>query len=176
PERILAIIESAADHETNGKWFTSRNNPKFNQYVKILRYLAYDADTFHRSADLLARFASSEAEDENINPIRDYFKALFFRSWSGTLATPQARFSYIDELLKNDDTDIQNMGILALEGSLNALYFFPPPENSFGARPRGYGYNVERKDVLSWYETSINLCTSHILSGRPTSNNAKRIL
>src|SRR5690606_17455557 len=127
-------------------------------------------------AALLARFASSEAEGENVNPIRVYFKALFFSTWSGTLASPEVKANFIEELLNSDETAIQNIGVLALEGSLQARNFFPTPEHSFGARPRNFGYHLNRSEVLPWYESFVNLCTSHILSGKPTIHKAKKIL
>src|SRR5690606_5630220 len=45
-----------------------------------------------------------------------------------------------------------------------------------GARPRDFGYTPKGKEILSWYKTSIELCTLHILSGKPTSNYAKQML
>lgn len=176
PDQTLDLLEKAARDQTRGKWFTSRDNPKFLQFVKLLRHLAYEAKTFQRSATLMAKFAASEVEEENINPIRDYFKALFFRSLSGTLAPPEDKVHFIEELLSSDDTKVQNVGVLALEGSMKVHRFFPPPEHSFGARRRDYGYKLSKEEVLPWYETIVKLCTSHILSGKPTAKKAKILL
>ncbi len=176
PDKILKIIEQAANDPEKGEWFTSRENPKFNKFVKLLRHLAYEAKTFHRSASLIARFAASENTDENNNSIRDYLKSLFFIYLSGTHASLEDRAEFIEGLLSSDDIKMQELGLLALDAALEAWHFSPNYEFSFGARPRDYGYQPRDKEILPWYESFIKLCTDHALSNKSTAYKAKKVL
>lgn len=176
PIKVLNIIEHAANDSEKGERFASKENPKFNQFVKLLRHLAYEAKTFHRSASLIARFAASEEKDENNNSIRDCLKSLFFAYLSGTHASLQDRAEFIEELLSSDDIKMQELGLLALDAALEAWHFSSHYEFSFGARPRDYGYYPRGQDVLKWYETFIKICTDHALSNKPTAYKAKKVL
>ncbi|GJL72923.1 MAG: hypothetical protein NMNS01_21220 [Nitrosomonas sp.] len=176
PDKTLNLIEKAANDPKEGEWFTSRENPKFPQFVKLLRYLAYEAKTFHRSASLIARFAVYENNNENNNSIRDYLKSLFFIYLSGTHASLEDRAEFIEELLSSDDVKRQELGLLALDAALEAWHFISYRGFSFGARPRDFGYQPKGQEILLWYETFIKLCTNHILSNKPTAVEAKKIL
>lgn len=176
PDKVLNIIEQAANDPEKGERFASRENPKFSQFVKLLRHLAYEAKTFHRSASLIARFAVSENEDENNDSARDCFKSLFFAYLSGTHASLEDRAELIEELLSSDDIKMQRLGLLALDAALEAWHFSSHYEFSFGARPRDYGYYPRGQDVLKWYETFIKICADHALSNQPTAYKAKKVL
>ncbi len=176
PDKVLDTIEHAANDPEKGEKFTSTENPKYNQFVKLLRHLAYEAKTFHRSASLMARFAASENEDENNNSARDCFKSLFFAYLSGTHASIEDRAEFIEELLSSDDVTMQELGLLALDAALEAWHFSSSYEFSFGARPRDYGYYHRGQDVLKWYEAFIKICTDHALSNKPTAYKAKKVL
>lgn len=176
PDKVLNIIEQAASDPEKGARFTSKENPKFGQFVKLLRHLAYEAKTFHRSASLIARFAVSENEEENNNSVRDYLKSLFFIYLSGTHASLEDRAEFIEELLSSDDIKMQELGLLGLDAALEAWHFSSHYEFSFGARPRDYGYYPRGQDILKWYETFIKICTDHALSNKPTAYKAKKVL
>lgn len=176
PDKVLNLIEQAANTPEKGERFTSRENPKFHQFVKLLRHLAYEGKSFHRSASLIARFAATENKDEKHNSTRDYLKSLFFIYLSGTHASIEHRAEFIKELLSSDDIKMQELGLLALDAALEAWHFSSFYEFSFGARSRDYGYYPKGEDVLIWYETFIKLCTDHALSNKPTAHKAKKVL
>ncbi|MGH1487173.1 MAG: hypothetical protein ACRBCI_13245 [Cellvibrionaceae bacterium] len=176
PDKLLNLIENAANDSEKGEWFTSRENPKFVQFVRLLRHLAYESKTFHRSASLIAKFAVSENVDEKNNSVRDCFKSLFFIYLSGTHASLEYRTEFIEGLLLSDDIAMQELGLLALDAALEAWHFSSHYEFSFGARPRDYGYQPRGQEVLPWYENFIWLCTDHALSGKPTAYKAKKVL
>lgn len=176
PDKTLNIIEQAANDPEKGKWFTSRENPRFLQFVRLLRHLAYEAKTFHRSVSLIARFAASENEDENSNSVRDCLKSLFFIYLSGTHASLGDRVEFIEELLSSDDVKMQELGLLALDTALETWHFISHYEFSFGARSRDYGYQPKGQEILPWYENFIKLCTDHALSSKPTASEAKKVL
>lgn len=176
PDKTLHLIEKAANDPEQGEWFTSRENPKFLQFVKLLKHLAYEAKTFRRSTSLIVKFALSENKDENNNSIRDYLKSLFFIYLSGTHALLEDRAEFIKELLSSDDVKRQELGLLALDAALEAWHFISYHDFKFGARPRDFGYQPKGQKILLWYETFIKLCTNHILSNKPTAVEAKKIL
>lgn len=176
PDKILDILEEAANDPEKGKTFTSRENSKYSQFTKLLRHLAYEEKTFHKSVSLIARFAASENEDENNNSIRDRFKSLFFAYLSGTHASLEDRAEFIEELLSSKDIKRQQLGLLALDAALEAWHFSSSYDFSFGARPRDYGYFPRGQDVLKWYETFIKICADHALSCQHTAHKAKKVL
>ncbi len=176
PEETLNIIEKAANDPEKGEWFASRENPKFLQFVRLLRHLAYEEKTFNRSVSLITRFAVSESKDENDNSIRDYLKSLFFIYLSGTKASHKQRAEFIEELLSSGDVKRQELGLLALDAALETWHFTSNYEFGFGARSRDFGYEPKSQEILPWYETFIKLCTDHICRITPTATEAKKIL
>lgn len=178
PDKVLDTIEHASNDPEKGEKFTSTENPKYNQFVKLLRHLTYEAKTFHRSASLIARFAAFEekGKNKNNNSALDCFKSLFFAYLSGTHASIEDRAEFIEELLSSDDVTMQELGLFALDAALEAWHFSSHYGFSFGARPRDYGYYPKGQDVLKWYETFIKICTDHALSNKPTAYKAKKVL
>ena len=139
PVITLEAMERAANGN-DGSIFTSRNNPHFTEFVRLLRHLAYDRELFDRSVELLCRFALSEDKDENNNSIRDVLKSLFYLYLSGTHATIEARAKVIEKLIDSEDQNKQELGLLLLDAALEAWHFGGAYEFGFGARSRNYGY------------------------------------
>ena len=176
PVKTLEAIERAANGN-NGNIFTSRNNPHFTEFARLLRQLAYDPELFDRSVDLLCRYALSEDKNENNYPIRDVLKSLFYLYLSGTHATIESRVKVIEKLIDSEDQDRQELGFLLLDAALEAWHFDAAYEFGFGARPRDYGYDPNtRRKIIHWFDTTIGICLRVALSGQPIAGQAKKLL
>ena len=176
PVITLEAIERAANGN-DGSIFTSRNNPHFTEFVRLLRHLAYDRELFDRSVELLCRFALSEDKDENNNSIRDVLKSLFYLYLSGTHATIEARAKVIEKLIDSEDQNKQELGLLLLDAALEAWHFGGAYEFGFGARSRNYGYYPKTQgEIIHWFDTAIGICMRVALSDRLTSGRAKKLL
>ena len=176
PDKTLEAIERVANG-SDGNVFTSRNNPHFTEFVRLLRHLAYDPELFDRSVELLCRYALSEDKNENNNSIRDVLKSLFYLKLSGTHATIEARVKVIEKLIDSEDQDRQELGLLLLDAALETWHFGAAYEFGFGARSRDYGYYPStRKEIIHWFDTAIGICIRVTLSGRPIAGQAKKLL
>lgn len=176
PEDTLKLIERSAQDPEKGEWYASRSNPDFEYIVRLLRLLAYEPRLFCRSVKLLAKFASTEREDENHNSIRDLFKSLFHIYLSGTYASLEDRASLIEEFLNSDEVAMQRMGLLALDAALRTWHFSSHYDISFGARPRDFGLQPKGNEVDQWFACFIKIATNHALAKKETSYNAKLVL
>lgn len=145
PNETLKVIEKAAADPEKGEWFTSRENPRFLEFVKLLRHLAYESETFCRSVSLIAKFAASEKEGENYNSIRSYLKSFFFIYLSGTHATIEDRANFIKELLSFEDIIMQELGLFALDAALETGHFGSHYEFSFEQDLETMGFNQKMK-------------------------------
>ena len=176
PVKTLEAIERAA-YGNDGSQFTSRKNPHFIEFVRLLRHLAYEPELFDRSVELLCRFALSEDKDESNRSIRDVLKSLFYLRLSGTHASIEARVKVIETLIGSEDPNKQELGLLLLDAALEAWHCGAPYEFDFGARSRDYGYHPNtRKEIMHWFDTAIGICTRVALSGGPISGRAKELL
>ena len=176
PVKTLEAIERAANGN-DGSQFTSRKNPHFIEFVRLLRHLAYEPELFDRSVELLCRYALSEDKDENNNSIRDVLKSLFYLYLSGTHTPIEARVKVIEKLIDSEDPDKQELGFLLLDAALEAWHCGAPYEFDFGARSRDYGYHPNtRKEIMHWFDTAIGICTRIALSGGPISGRARELL
>ena len=176
PAKTLEAIERVANG-SGGSQFTSRNNPQFTEFVRLLRHLAYDQELFDRSVELLCRYALSEDKNENNNSIRDVLKSLFYLYLSGTHAPIEARVKVIEKLIESDDQEKQELGLLLLDAALEAWHFSAPYEFDFGARSRDYGYYPNtRREIMHWFDTAIGSCMRVALSDRQISEQAKKLL
>lgn len=176
PVKTLEAIERAANG-SDGNRFTSRKNPHFIEFVRLLRHLAYDQELFDRSIKLLCRFALSEDRNENNSSIRDVLKSLFYLRLSGTHASIEDRVKVIETLIDSEDPDKQELGFLLLDAALEAWHCGAPYEFDFGARSRDYGYYPNtRREIMHWFDTAIGICTRVALSGGPISGRAKELL
>lgn len=176
PKAVLAAIEHAANGYSGGK-FTSRRNPHYATFVRLLRHLAYDSALFERSADLIVRFTLTEDMNENHDPIRDKLKSLFYIQLSGTHATVEARAATIQKLLDSDELANQELGLFLLDAPLETWHFHSSHKFDFGARPRNFGYSPKTpEEVTHWYGTFINICLNMALSDQNHAQKAKKLL
>ncbi len=171
PANTVEAIERAVNGRDGGA-FTSNNNPRSAEFVRLLRHLAYDPKLFDRSARLLCRFALSENQDAH-----DTLESLFCIYLSGTHARIEARARIIEELIDSGDKSKQELGLLLLDAALKTRPSSPFHEFNFGARSRDYGYYPgTHEEIVHRFDIVINICSRVAISGRSISKQAKKIL
>ena len=176
PAKALEAIEHAANGDEES-WFASMENANYDDFVRLLRHLAYDPELFDRSVRLMCRFALSEKPGPNRNSARTVLKSLFYIYLSGTHAPIEARAKIIEELVGSDDQDSQDLGLFLLNTALEAWHFSSWHEFGFGARPRDYGFHPQNwEEVAHWFATVIDICTRLALSEKPIKQHARNIL
>ena len=179
PVRTLNAIERTANGN-KGSAFTSRKNPHYDVFVRLLRHLAYEAKLFDRSVGILCRYALSENKDKKTNystSAINVLKSLFYIYLSGTHAPVESRAKVIKGLVDSEDRDKQELGLLLLEETLRPQSFSVPFEFGFGARSRNFGYHPEtREEIAHWFTIFIYICTQLVLSDRPIAEQARKLL
>ena len=176
PAKTLEAIKRAANG-VEGNRFASTENIHCNEFVELLRLLAYDSELFDRCVDIMCRFALSGTEEDKYNSTRDVLKSLFYIYLSGTHASVESRAKVIEGLVDSEDQNCQALGLYLLDSALESWHFSPSYEFAFGARPRDYGYYPKtRKERTLWYEMFIGICTRLALSEKHIAQKARKIL
>ncbi len=149
-----------------------------HEFIRLLRHLAYEADLFQRSATLLSRLALLERPDTNDGgSARGTLSTLFHIFLSGTHAPAQVRATVIDELTSSNIQIKQELGINLLEAALKTHGFMTDHTNTFGARPRDFGYRPKTNRAMAdWYRIYLTICTQTALLDAPIAAKAKRVL
>lgn len=176
PEKTLSAIEQAVLGD-EGKWFTSKANTNRDEFVRLLRHLAYDQNIFKQSVKLMCNFALSELSEGTNNSTRNTLESLFYIYLSGTHASIDDRAKIIQELVTSEDQDSQELGLYLLDVALEAWHFSSSQDFGFGARSRDFGYEPKtREETIQWYETFMGLCTNLAVSDKPLSQKARKVL
>lgn len=149
-----------------------------HEYIRLLRYLAYDSELFQRSTILLSRLAILEKPDINDGgSARDTLKTLFHIFLSGTHASAQIRALTIDMLISSNLQQEQELGLNLLDAALQTHHFMTSYTNTFGARPRDFGYRPKTyQEMVSWFRIFLEICTRTALLNTPIATKTKRIL
>ena len=154
PESALLTIESYLDNYE----FISMENNNRDEITRLLVHLAFDSNFFKRAVHALIKFAQAEEVDRNRNSTRRELQGLFQINLLGTNASPEQRYEILDYLLKYGDINLQELGLLCLNSSLDYRQSSAVFLSDFGARKRDYGWHPNnRDDVLLWYEPIIEL-------------------
>lgn len=176
PELILSQMEKILDQDRDSTFFT-RHNENFSYFTNLLKSLAYDAELFDRSVQLLCHFALSEDLKENKNSIRSTLKSLFQIRLSGTHATVQQRLKVISKLIESDSEKKIQLGLSLLDTTLEAWHFTSTNSFDFGSRVRDFGYQpVSSDQISSWYETFIQFAVLKSTVGELLATEIKAIL
>ncbi|HZS18071.1 MAG TPA: hypothetical protein VFA51_09090 [Candidatus Udaeobacter sp.] len=150
PEAVLAKLE----HELAR---LPPDAPARYRWASLIKAIGYDAHLLERAVTLLARFAVSEPENNNLNSARNKFSNFFHVSLSGTQATPGERRAVIRRLAASNDENLRRAAHIALRALLESHFVSADPHN-FGARSRDWGwYPKINKDVWDWYKEGIAL-------------------
>ncbi len=128
-----------------------------HQWASLVKVIGYDAHLFDRAVSLLARFASSEPENNNLSSARNTFSELFHLYLSGTQATPEQRRSAIKRLAASNNENLRRSAQIGLRALLQS-HFMSVGSHDFGARPRDWGWHPKlNTEVGDWYEEAIAL-------------------
>lgn len=157
PEVVLARFERALDG-LDGHQVVPHATLRRHQWVGLIKAIAYDASLFDRAATLLARFAGSEPENNDLNSARNIFSELFHIYLSGTQATPEQRRSLIKRFAASDEENLRSSVLIALRALLTFDHFMSSANHDFGARSRDWGWHPKiHKDRWDWFENAIAL-------------------
>jgi hypothetical protein len=150
PEAMLAKLE----RELAG---LTPNDRERHQWISLINALGYDAYLFDRAVTLLARFAGSEPENNNLSSARSTFSNFFHLYLSGTQATPEQRRSVVRRLAGSGDENLRRTAHVAMR-ALFESHFISTSSHDFGARPRDWGWHPKlNKEVSNWFEDAIAL-------------------
>lgn len=149
PEQALGALELAVNGE-QGAVFTAPVFPSRDKWIALARSLAYAPALFDRAASICLIYARSEESNQQTG--RNMWKELFLIHLSGTLAPQQQRIHFLRKALVG--TEPQQIGLVidAIASMLESSNFRSSHNFSFGAHPRGYGWQpASADDAKTWY-------------------------
>lgn len=159
PEAVLSAIERVRVEDPATEFFTF-SNPHRDEFIRLLRKIAYDEDLFERCAALLVQFAlfRPEVGARSSDTARRVWQSLFSPVLSGTRASVTQRLGVAEPLLWADNPDEHGLGIEALSAALETFNFVSEHDFSFGSRSRDYGYHpATTSERASWYAAWIGI-------------------
>lgn len=132
-------------------------HPLRGELRRLLVEVAYDAEHFDRTVELLARLALREGPDErNFESIRDKVLPMFHIQRSGTHATPAQRFAAIDRWLASDDPNRRGLGVAALGAALETRFAGADPQIEYGAERRNSGWwPKSQTELRDWFAEAL---------------------
>lgn len=158
PDTVLTAIESASKDPV----FTSRSNKHFSMFVRLLRQLAYEDESFDRAVDVILKFAETEKAGENNNVVNQ-LRSLFSLYLSGTQATPARRQTFLKSLLSSDNRRHQEIAGELFRSAFEASHWSSYSTFDFGARKRDFGWSPStRSEKLDWYVSFIELLKPYL--------------
>jgi hypothetical protein len=160
PDTVLTAIESASKDPA----FTSRNNKHFSMFVRLLRQLAYEDESFDRAVDVILKFAETEKAGENNNSVVEQLRSLFSLYLSGTQATPARRQNFLKRLLSSDNRRYQEIAGELFRSAFEASHWSSYSTFDFGARKRDFGWRPRTHgEKLNWYVGFIELLKPYLM-------------
>lgn len=158
PESVLSAIERVRLGGPDTTFFTI-SNPHRDEFVQLLRKVAYDADLFERCAALLVLFAlaARDAGNERRDATLEVWRSLFSPFLSGTHASVVQRLRVIEALLRGDTPGEHLLAVEALTAALETFHFSSTHDFDFGSRSRDYGYHpTTRMERTAWFSACIH--------------------
>lgn len=147
PEDVLSTLERACAQEPVAG----------EQYLHLLRSLAYDPAHFERCMTLMATVLAAGNDNERSHG-RQVFTSLFQLCLSGTRATIEQRLGVLESLLNSFDPKRRALGVAGLKAALEAWHFSSMSNFDFGARPRDFGYWPRTpQEVQHWFADTLKL-------------------
>jgi hypothetical protein len=155
PEVVLKSIRAEADRDPDFVKATQNNA----EVVNLLRSLAYDAASFEEAVSLIAQFARSKIESNNMGDAINVFKSLFFIVLSGTHASAKQRVQFLRKLAGSNRPEDQQLAIVGLDSMLECGHFMSSYNFEFGTRKRNFGFQPRtRAEQVDWYKSAFSLC------------------
>lgn len=166
PYTVLASIETAS----NDPVFASRNNKHFYVFVRLLRQLAYEDESFDRAAEIILKFAETEKAGENNNGVVDQLRSLFSLYLSGTQAIPKRREAFLNRLLSSGNPRHEEIAGELFHSAFEASHWSSRGTFGFGARRRDSGWRPKTHgEKLDWYTGFIELLKPILTSNNEVS-------
>ncbi|WP_342324050.1 hypothetical protein AAEY27_06380 [Kosakonia sp. BYX6] len=128
--------------------------------LNLLELIAYDADMFNRCVSLLLRMADFEDESNNFESSHTKILGLFQPYLSGTRASLTQRLSMVKDTLLSSDPKRQSLGLRMLSSALDGPPWHGAVMHDFGARPRDYGYEPNKEELVAWRHQFIDLAVA----------------
>lgn len=175
PEALLDKIEA----ELTAHDFRSmrpRFNPLRATILKLLQSLAYEPTAFIRCVRLLIRMANSEDAGNNYDAVQDKITKFFQAYLSGTHASLAQRIAMIDECLSSSVDGHKSLGLRMLSTALNGPPWTGSGISEFGARPRDFGFNPTRDELIEWRGAFIDVAVRLGVSGDPCLEGSARLI
>lgn len=154
PGAALNAIQSAA---ASANRFVD-DNPNAHALVRLLRSLAYEPDLFDQATRLIAQFARSKTDSNNMSDAVNVFKSLFHLYLSGTHAPPKQRADFLRHLAATGSEIDQTLVLAALDAMLECTHFSSSYGFEFGTRKRDYGFRPRTYgEQWDWYAETFSL-------------------
>jgi hypothetical protein len=154
PEAVLNAIQSAAAKDNR---FVA-DNPNADALVRLLRFLAYEPALFDQATGLIAQFARSKTESNNMSSAVNVFKSLFHIHLSGTHAPPKQRADVLRKLAASGSEIDETLVLAALDAMLECTHFSSSYGFEFGTRKRDYGFHPRTYgEQWDWYAAAFSL-------------------
>jgi hypothetical protein len=154
PQAVLHAIQAAASK--HGDFFDANSNTQ--AIIRLLRSLAYEPALFDAATALIARFARTKTESNNLGDAVNVFKSLFHLFLSGTHACVRQRADFVRKLATSGETDDESLVIDALDALLECSHFSSCYGFDFGTRKRDYGFRpLTWPDQAGWFAEAFAL-------------------
>lgn len=154
PAAILGAIHSAAANDAS--FFDENRNA--SGLIRLLRSLAYEPELFDEATRLIAGFARSKTESNNMGDAVNVLKSLFYIHLSGTHASPKQRADLLRSLAAGGSQADEDLVITALDAMLECDHFSSSYGFEFGTRKRDYGFYPRTwGEQWDWYATAFSL-------------------
>ena len=176
-EAALDFVERSLEANEAGALICDGSTARY-WIAKLLMHLAYKRELFNLAAFLLARVVKDEDKDNNVHTVRRLFQQLFWVVMSGTLADPDQRLDYVEDLLASDDDNTRLLGIDALEAALKASGFSSSTDlTKFGGQVRFLGWYPETNEqVEHLFARAARRLTALAVSADPSAERARSAL
>jgi hypothetical protein len=166
-EAALDVVERSLEADEAGALIRDRSTTRY-WIATLLMHLAYKRELFDRAALLLARVVKDEDKNNNVHNVRNLFEQLFWMVMSGTLAEPDQRLDFVEDLLVSNDDNARLLGIDALDAALKASAFVSSTDvTKFGGQARSLGWHPETNEQIErmFARAARRLTTLAVLDG-----------
>jgi hypothetical protein len=176
-DAALDVVERSLEADEAGALICDRSTTR-SSIARLLMHLAYKRELFNRAALLLVRIVKDEGKSNNVHNARHMFEQLFWVVMSGTLAEPDQRLAFVEDLLASNDDSARLLGIHAVDAALKASAFSSSTDvTKFGGQVRSLGWHPETDEQI---ERQFARCATRlvalVMSDDPFAERAKSVL
>jgi hypothetical protein len=166
PDAVLDRIEAEIGSE-GFHGIKAGDNPRRTTILSLLQSLAYEPEAYDRCIAMLLRVADFEDESNNYDAVREKIVRFFQAYLSGTHASLDQRLAVVRNALLADNPKRRSLGFRMLAAALDGPPWMGSGLNDFGARPRDFGYQPNRDQLVDWRNQFIDLALETGLKNEP---------